>query len=83
MQAVEVDKQIKTTLRHGKLDLFLEWLNRHGFTPEVSEASQQYLNELKAEDRFYGELSKGDRILFIETPPNHGEIPKNYYHIVI
>lgn len=73
----------KTTVRHGEINGFVDWLKLHGFSPQVTEGSRADLENLERDDRFYGGLMAGDKILLVQAPGVDRTIPTQFFHIVI
>ena len=73
----------KTAVRHGEINGFVGWLKLHGFTPQVTEGSRADLENLGRDDRFYGGLMAGDKILLVQAPGVDREVPTRFFNIVI
>lgn len=84
MKTAELDRRDCTAVRHGELKAFIEFLKGKGFKNLIiTFAQREDLGKLPEEKRIYGQLEKGDKILFIEAPREKGKMPKNFYNIVI
>lgn len=84
MKTAAFDRSQRTAVRHGELKGFIEWLKRQGFAnPIVTDAKPEDLGKLGQDDRLYGQLQAGDKILFIQKPAEHGKKPNEFFNIVI
>jgi hypothetical protein len=74
----------KTAVRHGELNGFVDWLKRQGYNPQVTEGTRADLENLTAENRFYGGISQVDKILLVEAPGcDRHNFPTQFFHIVL
>ena len=78
-----MDTTGKTAVRHGEINGWINWLNRHGFSPQVREGTRADLVNLKREDRFYGGLCAGDKVLLVQSPGVDRTNGTQFFHIVI
>lgn len=73
----------KTAVRYGELDGFVAWLKLQGFEPQVTEANRADLENLGREERLYGALIAGDKILLVQSPGIDRKSPNRFFYIVI
>lgn len=74
----------KTAVRHGDKDGLIDYLLQRGFEPKVREVGQAELRQLSKDDRYYGFLTPGSRILLIDTIGIKGQKSKTrYWEIMI